>query len=232
MKMLGQAIAECFGTGLLVLFLEIASPISRAQSTFVVPSFLANTEGDAGGQLGLPQEAISPAAFPVLPNPGVVLTDMNYRLDLGTVGRQRTLDSFEIALSTNPRGAQDDVSLFTPGPDRTVVFFGTKTFDLPDPQPPGPTPFNITFHFSTPFYYPVGATLLVETTGRSSPTWPGLDATFSPLLTQAFNSSTGPVVGPGGYVIQFGYVIPEPDATHIFLVCALFLGTHGVWRKR
>src|ERR1044071_4721181 len=79
---------------------------------FVVPPSLENVEGEQrGGLVPVIQQALTPAAFPILPSTGVFLTGMSYRQDLASGPGLVVFNDFQIALSTNPSGAQDRVSL-------------------------------------------------------------------------------------------------------------------------
>jgi len=231
----------------LAVLMLFASTLASA-STLVVPNAQATTTGNFAIDLSNNvqnfeyQEDFGRGQFAGIGG-SLLITQIAFRSAPGNGAVDVNAGSFSIFLSTSPYfpNTINGHTLITPdyaaneGADNTLVFAGGPGtfFSSPGCTLPGPCPFDMVFHLSTPFLYnPSQGTLLLDAqfTGWSGGGYLDGQGYGTPGGAVAQVNSDD-VVQLGGPIVQFGYAaVPEPGSLSLLVIG--FAALEGAMRRK
>jgi hypothetical protein len=214
-----------------------------AQSTFVVPGGLANTEGNSSMSDVFTttssfrmQQVFDASEFAFLGGGTGQINNLSFRLDgTATDSPTYTYGNVTIRLCTTAKTPDSLTPVFSEnlGPDALTVFTGSATFGSAFLPAPSPQQFFTQFNFATAFRYSAAmGNLLVDIQAGGADRFGsgGLDAqavagdfTSRVFATSALNTSG--TLDTSGLVTRFG-ITPVPEPAPILLTAlgvAVFL---------
>jgi hypothetical protein len=235
----------------LVLIGWVCLAVVGQADTLVVPSQLANVEGNSGANLGwgfgVPsriQQVYSSSLFSALGPEGANISELRFRIDGGGPNGFSTTSELEVHLSSTPvgEGSLSWDCRRNVGSDETVVLTRRQINLSSGYVAGGPNAFSIVIPFPTRFHYsPSNGNLLVDIFAYEPGQLRVFDAQFiegdglgivyggfgpqiEPMITTVFSA---------GFVTQFTFVtVPEPSIVAFSALGLVSLGLRSHYVKR
>jgi hypothetical protein len=228
-----------------VYFVVLGFAVACKADTLVVPSELANVEGNTEASLGgfnVPirtQQVYSSSLFSAIGPEGANISELRFRIDGGGPNGFSTTSELEVRLSST-RVNEETLNSnwqFNVGADETVVLPRSPINLSSGYIAGGPNAFSIVIPFPTQFHYsPSNGNLLVDIFAYEPGQLRFFDAQLVVgdglgIVRGGIGSPFGGTISSGAFITQLTFVpVPEPQLMH-FLVCGSMLILALRWRK-